>query len=79
MEILKTNNLSKVFKTSSFLILRLTFQPVGFLAKLIMVGTFLILTSSNLPLFNTKLDKAFWIISVSISYKRTQEITATKL
>ena len=73
-----TNN-NSFSSSSSFRILKLTLQPVGFLAKFIIVGILLILTSSSLPLFKTNFDKAFWIAAVSISYKLTADITATKL
>ena len=69
----KTNN-NSFSSSSSFNILRLTFEPVGFLAKLIIVGTPFIFTSSNLPLFSTNFDKASLIIFVSILYKLQQAI-----
>ena len=78
--ILSFSTKNKSFSSSSsFKIRRLTFAPVGFLAKLIIVGILFISISSSLPLFKTKVDKAFFTIEVLILYKIQQEITATKL
>ena len=74
----KTNN-NSFSSLSSFNNLKETLQPVGFFAKFIIVGTPFIFTSSNLPLFRMNFDNASCINFVSMLYKLTQDITATKL